>query len=83
MTPIVVLILGKILDYLAEHADEIIQAIKDQFSIVETDPEVRAAVQELGYAPTEENLTKVHNLLEKKGEDVGELAKILVNRTVV
>lgn len=83
MAPIVVLILGKILDYLADHADEIVQAIKDQFLIAETDPDVRAAVQELGYAPNEENLTKLHDVLKEKGEDTEKLAKILVNKTIV
>lgn len=82
MAPIVALILGKILDYLADHADEIIDAIKNQFLSAKNDPEVRAAVQELGYAPTEENLTKLNDLLEAKGEDTGKLASILVTKTI-
>lgn len=83
MAPIVTLILGKILDYLADHADEIIQKIKDQFLSAREDPEVVAAVQELGYDPSEENLTKLTDALAAKGEDTDKLAKILVNETTV
>lgn len=80
---IVSLILSKILDYVADHIDEIIDAIKDQFDIFETDPEVKQAVQELGYSPCKENLDKLSNLLEKKGEDPAKLAAILLNKTQV
>lgn len=83
MAPIVILILGKILDYLSEHADEIIEAIKEQFLSAQNDPEVKIALQELGYAPTEENLKKLSEILEAKGEDTGKLASILVTKTVV
>jgi len=83
MAPIVTLILSKILDYLADHADEIIQKIKEQFLSTREDPEVVAAVQELGYSPTQENLTKLNDCLAAKGEDVGQLAKILVNETTI
>lgn len=83
MAPIVTLILSKILDYLADHADEIIQKIKDQFLSAREDPEVIAAVQELGFDPSQENLTKLHDTLAAKGEDTEKLAKILVNETTV
>jgi len=83
MAPIVTLILSKILDYLADHADEIIQKIKDQFLSAREDPEVVAALQEFGYAPNEETLNKLHDTLEAKGEDPKQLAKILVNETTV
>jgi hypothetical protein len=83
MPYIVNLIIGSILDYLANHADEIIRAIKETFSIADTDPEVRQAVQEIGYSPTQENLEKLSSLLEKKGEDPSKLAAILVNKTQV
>lgn len=83
MAPIVTLILAKVLDYLADHADEIIQAIKERFLIANTDPHIQSALQELGYNPTAENLDKVHDLLKSKGQDVGDLAKILVNKTVI
>lgn len=80
---IVNLIIGKILDYLADNADEIVTAIKEKFHIVETDPELRGAVQELGFSPTEENLHSVAKLLEEKGEDPAKLAALLVTKTVV
>lgn len=83
MAPIVTLILGKILDYLADHADEIIAKIKEQFLSAREDPEVVAAVQELGYDPSEENLTKLTETLKAKGEDTEQLAKILVNETTI
>lgn len=83
VAPIVVLILGKVLDYIAENADEIVDAIKDEFLTAKTDTEVQAAIQEFGYAPDEESLGKLHDLLEKKGEDVEKLASILVTKTIV
>ena len=83
MTPIVALIIRKILDYLADHADEIIEAIKEQFLSAKEDPGVKAAIQEFGYAPTEDNLTKLSECLEAKGEDTAKLASILVTKTIV
>lgn len=83
MAPIVALILGKILDYLGDHVDEVINAIKEQFLSVSKDPNLMNAVQELGYSPTEENLNKVHDILKVNGEDTDKLAKILVNATEV
>lgn len=83
MSPIVGLILSKILDYLADHADEIVQAIKDNFPGAEQDPEMKNAILDLGYAPTEEALTKLHNIMIKKNHDIDKLAGILVSKTVV
>lgn len=77
------LILSKILDYVAEHVDDIIDAIKEQFDLVDKDPEVKQAVQELGYSPCHENLEKLSNLLKDKGEDPAKLAAILVGKTQV
>lgn len=82
MAPIITLIIGKLLDYLADNADEIIQKIKDQF-LSAKDPEVAAAIQEFGYEPNEESLTKLNDCLAAKGEDVGQLAKILINSATV
>ena len=81
MAPIVTLLLAKVLDYLAEHSGEIIKAIKERFVIANTDPHIKTALQELGYNPNAENLDKVHDLLLAHNEDVGDLAKILINKT--
>lgn len=81
MAPIVALIVGKILDYLADHASELIQMIKDLFPDLSGDNEIQAAIQELGYAPTEENLVKLSAALEAKGQDTSRLASLLVNES--
>lgn len=77
MAPIFSLILGKILDYLADHSDEIIDLIRKQFDSNKT--RIHNAIEQLSLAPTEENLNKLHDVLEEEGEDTGQLAKILVN----
>lgn len=82
MSPIVALIISKVLDYLSAHADEIIEAIKDKF-LSAKEPDVQAALQNLGYEPNEANLIHLSNLLEAKGEDPAHLAAILVNKTLV
>ena len=81
MAPIVALILGKILDYLADHADEVIRAIKEQF--LNADEEVHVAINTLGADPSPDNLSKLQEVLEAKGEDVSKLASVLVNQTTV
>lgn len=83
MSPLLALILGKVLDYVADHADEIIEAIKNQFSEVKDDPEIKVALQDLGYEPNEEKLNKLNDLLEAKGQDTKQLASILVTKTIV
>lgn len=83
MSPILTLIISKILDYIADNADEIIQKIKDQFLSAREDPEVVAALQDFGYEPTEEKLAALNGLLETKGEDSQQLAKILINSATV
>lgn len=83
MAPILTLIIGKILDYIADNADEIIQKIKDQFLSAREDPEVVAALQNFGYDPNQETLNSLTTILENKKEDVGQLAKILVNSATV
>lgn len=83
MAPIFILILGKILDFFAAHADEMVAAIKEKFLSANTDPEVIAAVQNLGFDPNETNLDKLHGLLKAKGEDADQLASLLVSKTVV
>lgn len=81
MAPIVALILGKILDYLADHADEVIRVIKEQF--LNADEEVHVAINTLGADPSPDNLNKLQEVLEAKGEDVSKLASVLVNQTTV
>ena len=81
MAPIVALILGKILDYLADHADEVIRVIKEQF--LNADEEVHVAINTLGADPSADNLNKLQEVLEAKGEDVSKLASVLVNQTTV
>lgn len=84
MAPIVTLILSKVLDYLAAHADEIVAALKAEFLSGENpDADINAAVQELGYEPTAERLEKLHEILVDKKQDPDRLASILVTKTVV
>ena len=83
MSPLLAMILGKVLDYLADHSDEIIDAIKEQFSDVKNDPEIKVALQDLGYEPNEDKLNRLNELLEAKGQDTQQLASLLVTRTIV
>lgn len=83
MAPIIAIILGKLLDYVAAHSDEIVDAIKNKFHIAKTDPEVQAAVQEFGYEPNEKSLDNLHGVLKAKGEDSEQLATLLINQATV
>lgn len=84
MSPILALIIAKVLDYISDHADEIISAIKDKFLSKENpDSEVAAAIQTLGYDPSHETLAKLSDVLEAKGHSADQLASLLVTKTVV
>lgn len=83
MNPFLALIVAKVLDYLADHVDEIIDAVKERFLSVKDDPEVCGALCDLKAEPSEENLLKLSNALEAKGQDSNELASLLVSKTVV
>lgn len=83
MNPFLALIIGKVLDYLAEHVDELIEAVKEKFLVAKTDPAVCGALCDLKIDPSEENLVKLSAALEAKGEDPAQLAGLLVSKTVV
>lgn len=83
LPPFVALIVSKLLDYVGEHSTEIVSAIKKEFHLTEADTGLHNALQELGYAPTEENLGKVHDLLVEKNKDPGKLANVLINNTTI
>ena len=80
---ITAIILQKLLEYLVDNADEILEKIKGSFVTARMDTEVIDAVNDFGYQPTEESLTKLHEVLEAKGEDTQQLAKILINNAHV
>lgn len=82
MAPILALVIGKVLDYLADHSDELVEAIRKQFLSVETNPKIKNALLNLGAEPTEQNLTLFHDVLKEENEDVDKLAAILVNKAV-
>ena len=82
LVPFVEVVLGKILAYIADHTDEILDAIRGLFGSVKTDTKVEHALKELGYDPTAENLNKLRDLLHKNGEDTDKLASLLVPKTV-
>ena len=83
MAPIVALLLGKVLEYLADNAEEIVEKIREQFSGVKDDPEVVASLQKFGFDPTEETLTSLNDVLESKGEDTQKLASVILNNANV
>ena len=83
MSPLLSIILVKLLDYIGEHATEIIDAIKKEFDLTESDVGISNALQELGYSPTEDNLNKVHDLLVQKNEDPNKLANVLINNATI
>lgn len=83
MSPIVALILGKLLEYLSANVDEIIAQIKEAFDGLKDDVTVQHAINDLGYDPSAENLTRLHDLVVSKGEDPQKLAKIIVNSAQV
>lgn len=82
LNPFITIVIGKILDYVLENADEVVEAIRDQIGCKD-DPEVKDTMSEFSYDPSPDNLLKLHNLLEKKGEDPEKLASLLVSKTVV
>lgn len=83
MAPIFALLLGKVLEYLADNAEEIVEKIQEQFSSVKDDPEVKTSLQEFGFDPTEETLANLHDVLESKGEDPQKLASVILNNANV
>jgi len=83
MAPIFALLLGKVLEYLADNAEEIVEKIREQFSGVKDDPEVKTSLQEFGFDPTEETLTNLNDVLESKGEDTQKLARVILNNANV
>ncbi len=82
LIPFLEVMLGKILMYLADHTDEILDAIRAMFSTSKTDAAVGNAIKELGYDPTAENLEKLRKMLDSKGEDTDKLASLLVSKTI-
>lgn len=79
MSPMIALLLGKILEYLADHVDDVVDLIKKEFLSAQSDPVVKTAVQEFAYNPDEDTLKNLHDVLVEKGEDPDKLAKIIVN----
>jgi len=66
MAPWLVFVVGKLLDVIADHADEIVAAIKALFPDLSEDHEVRSAINELGYEPCEKNFERVCDLVDSK-----------------
>ena len=78
------LIVAKVVEFVAENADDVLLAIKEKFSKVLSDNiEVSNAAHDLAYEPSEEKLQKFSELLEQKGEDPEKLASLLVTKTIV
>lgn len=83
MEPIFLLIIGKVLDFIADNAPAIIEEIKNQFPKAMEDPEVATAAREFTYDPNKEGLTRLSDALKEKGEDPEKLASLLVSKTIV
>lgn len=83
MAPIFALIIGKILDFIADNVGDVIREVKKEYVSCENDAEVQSAINEFGYEPNAETLTKLNDLLVSKGEDPAKLAKVLVNTAQV
>ena len=79
----VTLILRYVLEYLADNSETIINLLKDEFLSLKDDDEVQNAIQELGYAPTEASLEKLHELVKARNEDPNKIAKVLLNQTEI
>lgn len=82
MSPFVQLILVKLIDFIAKNAEKYILELKDKFLKGE-DPELSAAINEVGFEPNEENLNKLNAILVAKGYGSDELAKTLINSAQV
>lgn len=83
MAPIFSVILGTILEFLADNAADVIRAIKKEYFDYDNDAEVQVAINEFGYEPNEANLTKLNDLLVSKGAAPEKLAKVIVNTAQV
>lgn len=83
MHPFLILIVGKLLDFLSEHSDDIVKLIRDQFDSATNDTEVKKALNEFENDPTEESFVALHDKLEAKGEDTQKLAKMVINEATV
>lgn len=82
MNPFLTLILSNLIDYIAKNAESFILQLKDKFLKTE-DPEIQAAINDVGFEPNENNLNKLHDVLLAKGHKPDELAKVLINNAQV
>jgi uncharacterized protein YqeY len=81
MSPFIAMLLGKILDYLADHADELVAAIKEHFPTAHEDEDVRNALCDLADEPTKENLETLGEKMAAAGEDTDKLAALIVDKS--
>lgn len=81
--PFLVIIINFILNYVADNADEIIDSIRKQFPLADSDPELRNAIQEFGYDPTELTLDNLNKVLLAKKQSTDALARVLLNKTTI
>lgn len=79
MSPLLKIVIDKLLDYVAGHSDEIVAQIKKEFLSAETNPQVKEAVVRLANEPTQESLNDLHTALQANGEDPEKLGTILLN----
>ncbi len=83
MSPFLALILGHILSYIVDHADEIRDAIFDMFPELKGDKDVEQAVNDLTAEPNEARIAALENVIADKGCDAEKLAAAVLNKAEV
>lgn len=83
MSPIWFRIIDKIAGYLIEHADEIIDAIREEFAGHVDKPAVDAALNAFKAAPSSQNFEQIEAALELSCLGGDRLASVVVNKTEV
>lgn len=83
MSPFLALILGHILSYIVEHADEIRDAIFEMFPELKGDPDVEQAVNDLTAEPNEARIAALESVIDAKGADSEKLAAAVLNKAEV
>lgn len=79
LSPFAALLVEEALQALAADVEPVVASIKAHFPSLKDDAGFTSAVQELGYAPSIDQLNNVHGLLVEKGQEAAKLAVLVLS----
>lgn len=82
LAPFLTILFSKLLDYLADNSDEIVKALKDLL-LKEHDQEIANAINDLGFEPNEDTLSRLYNVVEKKKKNTEDFASLLLTKAKI